>query len=113
MNQTSASLLEFDALKQLLRRFVQSPGGRNRLAAMQPTSERRELEALGVETQEAIDYLKSALDPQVAGRADALRLRFDNMPYGGVKRSGFGREGVRFAIEEMTEWRSFVRREQA
>jgi acyl-CoA reductase-like NAD-dependent aldehyde dehydrogenase len=25
------------------------------------------------------------------------------MPYGGVKDSGFGREGVRFAIEEMTE----------
>lgn len=44
---------------------------------------------------------------------DFPTLRFDNMPYGGVKRSGFGREGVRFAIEEMTEWRSFVRREQA
>jgi glyceraldehyde-3-phosphate dehydrogenase (NADP+) len=25
------------------------------------------------------------------------------MPYGGVKHSGFGREGVRYAIEEMTE----------
>ncbi|HXH61748.1 MAG TPA: aldehyde dehydrogenase family protein [Fimbriimonadaceae bacterium] len=29
-------------------------------------------------------------------------LRFDNMPYGGEKRSGFGREGVRYAYEEMT-----------
>lgn len=29
-------------------------------------------------------------------------LRFDNMPYGGEGESGFGREGVRFAIEEMT-----------
>jgi glyceraldehyde-3-phosphate dehydrogenase (NADP+) len=29
--------------------------------------------------------------------------RIDHMPYGGVKQSGFGREGVRFAIEEMTE----------
>jgi acyl-CoA reductase-like NAD-dependent aldehyde dehydrogenase len=29
-------------------------------------------------------------------------LRFDNMPYGGEGDSGFGREGVRFAIEEMT-----------
>jgi acyl-CoA reductase-like NAD-dependent aldehyde dehydrogenase len=27
------------------------------------------------------------------------------MPYGGVKESGFGREGVRFAMEEMTEIR--------
>ncbi len=34
---------------------------------------------------------------------DYPTLRFDNMPYGGVKRSGFGREGVRWAMEEMTE----------
>jgi glyceraldehyde-3-phosphate dehydrogenase (NADP+) len=27
----------------------------------------------------------------------------DHMPYGGVKQSGFGREGIRYAIEEMTE----------
>jgi acyl-CoA reductase-like NAD-dependent aldehyde dehydrogenase len=27
------------------------------------------------------------------------------MPYGGVKQSGLGREGVRYAIEEMTELR--------
>ena len=27
----------------------------------------------------------------------------DNMPYGGVKDSGIGREGVRYAMEEMTE----------
>jgi len=25
------------------------------------------------------------------------------MPYGGVKESGFGREGVQYAVEEMTE----------
>jgi glyceraldehyde-3-phosphate dehydrogenase (NADP+) len=30
-------------------------------------------------------------------------FRIDHMPYGGVKRSGFGREGLRYAIEEMTE----------
>ena len=30
-------------------------------------------------------------------------FRADNMPYGGVKESGFGREGVRFTMEEMTE----------
>ena len=34
--------------------------------------------------------------------------RIDHMPYGGVKKSGFGREGVRFAIEEMTEARLLV-----
>ena len=30
-------------------------------------------------------------------------FRVDHMPYGGVKLSGFGREGLRYAIEEMTE----------
>jgi acyl-CoA reductase-like NAD-dependent aldehyde dehydrogenase len=29
--------------------------------------------------------------------------RIDPMPYGGVKQSGFGREGLKYAIEEMTE----------
>ena len=35
-------------------------------------------------------------------------FRLENMPYGGVKDSGQGREGVRFAIEEMTELRTLV-----
>ena len=39
---------------------------------------------------------------------DIPSMRVDNMPYGGVKESGFGREGVRFAIEEMTERRLLV-----
>lgn len=34
---------------------------------------------------------------------DIPTYRVDNMPYGGVKMSGFGREGVKYAIEEMTE----------
>jgi acyl-CoA reductase-like NAD-dependent aldehyde dehydrogenase len=34
---------------------------------------------------------------------DSPALRFDNMPYGGVRSSGFGREGVRYAMDEMTE----------
>ncbi|RLT30606.1 MAG: aldehyde dehydrogenase family protein, partial [Chloroflexi bacterium] len=34
---------------------------------------------------------------------DMPTWRLDPMPYGGVKHSGFGREGVRYAIEEMTE----------
>ncbi len=34
---------------------------------------------------------------------DVPTFRVDNMPYGGIKESGLGREGVRYAIEEMTE----------
>ena len=35
-------------------------------------------------------------------------FRTENMPYGGVKDSGFGREGVRYAMEDMTELKSLV-----
>jgi glyceraldehyde-3-phosphate dehydrogenase (NADP+) len=41
---------------------------------------------------------------------DVPTFRVDNFPYGGVKDSGFGREGVRFAVEEMTEPRVLVLR---
>lgn len=34
---------------------------------------------------------------------DVPTFRIDHMPYGGVKQSGFGREGIRYAVEEMTE----------
>lgn len=59
-------------------------------------------------------------DLQLALRAfDALEVggvlinqvptwRVENMPYGGVKDSGFGREGVRWAMEEMTEPKSLI-----
>jgi acyl-CoA reductase-like NAD-dependent aldehyde dehydrogenase len=42
---------------------------------------------------------------------DVPSWRVDNMPYGGVKDSGLGREGVRFAIEDMTEIRLMVVRD--
>ena len=35
-------------------------------------------------------------------------FRVENMPYGGIKDSGFGREGVRYAMEEMTELKSLI-----
>jgi acyl-CoA reductase-like NAD-dependent aldehyde dehydrogenase len=41
---------------------------------------------------------------------DIPSFRVDNMPYGGVKLSGLGREGLRYAIEDMTETRLMVMR---
>ncbi len=37
--------------------------------------------------------------------------RVENMPYGGIKDSGFGREGLRYAMEEMTEIKTLIIRQ--
>mgnify|MGYP005856795077 FL=1 len=42
---------------------------------------------------------------------DVPSFRVDHMPYGGVKNSGLGREGIRYAIEDMTEIRLLAIRE--
>lgn len=40
---------------------------------------------------------------------DVPTLRFDQMPYGGIKESGLGREGVRYAIRDMLESKVLVK----
>ncbi|HTD29754.1 MAG TPA: aldehyde dehydrogenase family protein [Xanthomonadaceae bacterium] len=42
---------------------------------------------------------------------DVPSVRVDNMPYGGVKNSGIGREGVRYAMDDMSEIRLLVIRD--
>ena len=39
---------------------------------------------------------------------DVPTYRVDHMPYGGIKESGIGREGLRWAIEDMTELKLMV-----
>ena len=58
-----------------------------------------------------LSLMNRAVDELDAGGIvinDMPTLRFDIQPYGGVKLSGVGREGPRFAIEEMTEIKSVV-----
>ncbi len=58
-----------------------------------------------------LDQAMRAWDELVVGGVvinDVPSWRVDNMPYGGVKESGLGREGIRYAIEDMTEPRLLV-----
>ncbi len=59
----------------------------------------------GIFTNSASDIFYAYNELEVGGVVinDASSFRVDHMPYGGVKESGIGREGVRYAIEEMTE----------
>ncbi len=58
----------------------------------------------GVYTQNIANAFKAIKELLVGGVMinEIPTFRADHMPYGGVKESGIGREGVRFAIEEMT-----------
>jgi len=53
-----------------------------------------------------LNVIKEAFDDIAVGGLmvnDVSTFRIDHMPYGGVKHSGFGREGLRYAMEEMSE----------
>jgi glyceraldehyde-3-phosphate dehydrogenase (NADP+) len=64
----------------------------------------------GVFTQNLANMTYAAENLEYGGVIvnDVPTFRVDNMPYGGSKDSGFGREGVRYAMEEMSEIRLVV-----
>ncbi|MBO0912266.1 MAG: aldehyde dehydrogenase family protein, partial [Acidobacteria bacterium] len=79
----------YDDFSLALRRLNESPYG---------------LQA-GVFTRDASRIFQAYEELEVGGviAGDVPSFRIDHMPYGGVKDSGLGREGLRYAIEDMTE----------
>ena len=64
----------------------------------------------GVMTRDAV-LIQTAFDELEVGGVivgDVPSFRVDQMPYGGVKDSGLGREGLRYSIEDMTERKLLV-----
>lgn len=59
----------------------------------------------GVYTQSVKKSFQAIRELEVGGIIinDIPTFRVDQMPYGGVKDSGTGREGVKYSVEEMTE----------
>jgi acyl-CoA reductase-like NAD-dependent aldehyde dehydrogenase len=64
----------------------------------------------GIFTSDARLLFRAYADLEVGGviAGDVPSFRIDHMPYGGTKDSGLGREGLRYAIEEMTERKLLV-----
>ncbi len=64
----------------------------------------------GIFTQDINRILHAFNEIEVGGLMvnEVPTFRLDHMPYGGVKYSGFGREGLKYAMEEMTEPRLLV-----
>jgi acyl-CoA reductase-like NAD-dependent aldehyde dehydrogenase len=64
----------------------------------------------GIFTQNMNRIMRAFEEMQVGGLQvnDVSTFRVDQMPYGGAKSSGIGREGPRYAIEEMTEMKLMV-----
>lgn len=64
----------------------------------------------GVFTRDTRLLFRAYDELQVGGviAGDIPTFRMDHMPYGGIKESGLGREGLRYAIQEMTESKLLV-----
>ncbi|AKM10132.1 aldehyde dehydrogenase family protein [Croceicoccus naphthovorans] len=79
-------------------------------AAMTEVNDSRFGLQAGLFTRDIHKVLDAWDDLQVGGIVvnDVSSYRVDNMPYGGVKDSGLGREGIRFAMEDMSEIRNMV-----
>jgi DNA mismatch repair protein MutS2 len=70
-------VLEFEALRELLTRFVRTPLGRAELAGVAPGSDRAAIESMLADTAEAIEHIRTASQPQPASHGAAIRVRFE------------------------------------
>jgi len=80
MRTTSAGVLEFESLRDLVGRYISSPLGRRELAKVRPHKDRDRLDAELAEAEEATEYLRAASKPQPAARGAAIRINFSSIP---------------------------------
>jgi len=75
----SEPVLEFEALRALLGRYVRSALGRRELDRVAPSNDRDAIETTLAETREGIEYLRASAQPQTASRGAAIRISFTDI----------------------------------
>jgi DNA mismatch repair protein MutS2 len=78
--KTSAEVLEFEPLRQLVGRYVPSPLGKRELAKLAPHHDRERLLHDLAEAGEAIVYLQTATSAKSGTRGAAIRIEFSGIP---------------------------------
>jgi DNA mismatch repair protein MutS2 len=73
------SVLEFEALRAVVGRYVRSALGRTEIAALAPSSDRALIEGALADAAEGIEYLRAASQPQAASKGAAIRIRFNDI----------------------------------
>jgi len=75
----SEPVLEFEALRALLGRYVRSALGRREMEGVAPSRDREAIETALAEAAEGIEYLRAAGQPQAASRGAAIRISFTDI----------------------------------
>ena len=99
----SEPVLEFEALRALVGRYVRSALGRGELEQVAPSGDRAAIETAIAEAAEGIDYLRASSQPQPASRGAAIRINFSNIadPASAVARLRI--EGATLEAQEIYE----------
>jgi DNA mismatch repair protein MutS2 len=97
------AVLEFEALRALLGRYVRSSLGRSELERAAPVADRAAIEASLADAAEAILYLRAASQPQSASRGAAIRVRFDDVADPGSAVARLRIEGATLEALEILE----------
>jgi len=97
------SVLEFEALRALLGRYLRSPMGQSELARLEPVTDRAAIEAALADAAEAIEYWRAASHAQTAARGAAIRLRFDFSADAAALASRLRIEGATLESQEIFE----------
>lgn len=113
MSVWSDSLLEFDSLKLILRRFVFSPPARREVDDLMPVADLPALLETLDDLREAMDYQRQAVGGGEGGAGTFFRLKFSTMPDPTTAVSKLRVDGISLEAQEVLSLQRFLERAQS